>query len=408
MSPSELHPAPFAFSKSGLLPREEMLEVDSQKKRLMIGIPKESCPDEYRIPLTPQGVELLVNAGHMVLIQKDAALHANYSDFDYSEVGAQIVNTIEEVFQAEIILKIVAPKEEEINLFRADQLLISQIDSHSQSKELLRKLMDKKVCAIGYETLQDSLGHFPIIRIMSEIEGYVAIMVASEYLSVAHNGKGVLFGGITGISPTEIVILGAGTAGEFAARAALGLGATVKIFDNSYNNLREIEKNLGQRVFTSVLHPQAVSKALKSADVVLGCLHYSPYKGKPYTITEEQIGLMKKGSIAIDLSITLGGSFETSVCTSIKNPSYFAKGVLHYCVPNIASQVSRTSTIALSNIFAPMLLRLGDAGGFSQLIKEDMGICQGVYLYKGILTNRRLAQRFDLPYSNIELLMAAF
>ena len=202
--------------------------------------------------------------------------------------------------------------------------------------------------------------------------------------------------------------MGAGTAGEFAARAALGLGATVKIFDNSYNNLREIEKNLGQRVFTSVLHPQAVSKALKSADVVLGCLHYSPYKGKPYTITEEQIGLMKKGSIAIDLSITLGGSFETSVCTSIKNPSYFAKGVLHYCVPNIASQVSRTSTIALSNIFAPMLLKLGDAGGFSQLIKEDMGICQGVYLYKGILTNRRLAQRFDLPYSNIELLMAAF
>lgn len=408
MSPSELHPAPFAFSKSGLLPREEMLEVDSQKKRLMIGIPKERCPDEYRIPLTPQGVELLVNAGHMVLIQKDAALNANYTDFDYSEVGAQIVNTIEEVFQADIILKIIAPKEEEINLFRAEQLLISQIDSHAQSKELLRKLMDKKVYAIGYETLQDSLGHFPIIRIMSEIEGYVAIMVASEYLSVAHNGKGVLFGGITGISPTEIVILGAGTAGEFAARAALGLGATVKIFDNSYNNLREIEKNLGQRVFTSVLHPQAVSKALKSADVVLGCLHYSPYKGKPYTITEEQIGMMKKGSIAIDLSITLGGSFETSVCTSIKNPSYFAKGVLHYCVPNIASQVSRTSTIALSNIFAPMLLKLGDTGGFSQLIKEDMGICQGVYLYKGILTNRRLAQRFDLPYSNIELLMAAF
>ena len=408
MSQSELHRVPYAFSKSGLLPREEMLEVDSQKRRLVIGIPKEKCDDEYRIPLTPQGVELITQAGHAVFIQQGASINANYNDFDYSEAGAQIVKSIEDVYQADIILKVMAPSEEEINLFRPDQLLISQMDVHSQSKELLRKLMDKKVCAIGYEALQDGMGNFPILRVMSEIEGYVAIMVASEYLSVAHNGKGVLFGGITGISPTEIVILGAGTAGEFAARASLGLGATVKIFDNSYNNLREVERNLGQRVFTSVLHPQAVTKALKSADVVLGCLHYSPHKGKPYIITEEQISQMKRGSIVIDLSITLGGSFETSVCTSIKNPSYFAKGVLHYCVPNIASQVSRTSTIALSNIFAPMLLKLADSGGFSQLIKEDLGICQGVYLYKGILTNRRLAHRFDLPYSNIDLLMAAF
>ena len=407
MSPSELHSS-YGFSKSGLLPLEEMLEVDSKKKSITIGIPKESCADEYRIPLTPQGVELITKAGHTVLIQKGASINANYSDFDYTEVGAQMVKSAEEIFQADVILKVMAPSDQEIDLLRSDQLLISQMDVHSQSKERIRKLMDKKVNTLGYEAIQDDQGHYPVMRIMSEIEGTVAIMVASEYLSVAHNGKGVLLGGITGISPTEIVILGAGTAAEFAARASLGLGATVKIFDNSYNNLREIERNLGQRVFTSVLHPQAITKALKSADVVISCLHFSPQNGRQYLITEEQISQMKRGSIVIDLSITLGGSFETSQCTSIKNPSYFTKGVLHYCVPNIASQVSRTSSIALSNIFAPLLLKLADAGGFSQLIRDDLGVCHGVYLYKGILTSRMLAKRFDLPYSNIDLLMSAF
>jgi alanine dehydrogenase len=242
---------------------------------------------------------------------------------------------------------------------------------------------------------------------MSEIEGYASVMIASEFLSKAHNGKGVLLGGITGISPAEIVILGAGTAGEFAARAALGLGATVKVFDNSYRNLRELESNLGQRVFTSVLHPQTLTKALKSADAVLGSLRYLQ-TGRSFLVTENQVAQMKKGSIIIDLSMDQGGCFESSMCTDLEHPVFIKHGVIHYCVPNIASRVARTATIALSNIFAPIMLQISEAGGIHQLIKENYGISQGVYVYRGILTNNHIGKKFNIPSKDIGLLMAAF
>ena len=261
--------------------------------------------------------------------------------------------------------------------------------------------------AIAFELIKDDNGCFPVIRSMSEIEGAASIMVASEYLSKAHNGKGVLLGGITGISPSEVVILGAGTAGESAARAALGLGATVKVFDNSFKNLRDLEMNIGQRIFTSVLHPKALTKALKSADAVIGNLRYLQ-SGLSYMVTEDQVSQMKQGSILIDLSMGQGGCFESSMCTDFAHPVFIKHGVIHYCVPNVASHVARTATIALSNIFTPLVLQMADAGSINNIIKEDPGFSNGIYVYKGILTNHYIGETFSLPSKDIGLLMAAF
>ncbi len=395
------------MGQTSMMPKEEMLEIGRQRKSLSIGIPKESSRFESRIPLTPQGVELLVANGHSVLFESGAGEGANYLDTDFADSGAQIVKSKDEVFKAEIILKVSAITNDEIDLLQANQLVISLLNLNNQTRESIQKMQDKRIDAIAFELIKDDNGCYPVVRSMSEIEGAASVMIASEYLSKAHNGKGVLLGGITGISPSEFVILGAGTAGEFAARAALGLGATVKVFDSSYHNLRELEHNIGRRVFTSVLHPRALSKALLSADAVLGSLRFLQ-SGYSYMVTEDQVRQMKPGSIIIDLSMDQGGCFETSVCTNFEHPVFIKHKVIHYCVPNVASRVSRTASIALSDIFAPVLLRIGKHGGVSQFIKKDRGVSHGIYLYKGILTNSHVGNRFNIPYKDISLLMAAF
>lgn len=397
----------FPLYNTGLMPQEEMLEVKKTGKKLTIGIPKEKSKFENRLALTPQGIELLVENGHTILFESGAGEPANYFDNDFSECGATIVKNAKEVFQAEIVLKISPFTDEELDLLRSNQTIISLVQLHQQSKQLLKKMMSKKVNAIAFELIKDCNGFYPVTRSMSEIEGAASIMVASEYLSKAHNGKGVLLGGITGISPSEVVILGAGTAGESAARAALGLGATVKVFDNSFKNLKELELNIGQRVFTSVLHPKALTKALKSADAVIGNLRYLQ-SGLSYMVTEDQVSEMKAGSILIDLSMGQGGCFESSICTDFAHPVFIKHGVIHYCVPNVASHVARTATIALSNIFTPMLLKIAEAANINTLIKEDVGISNGIYVYKGILTNHYIGETFSLPSKDIGLLMAAF
>ncbi len=398
--------AKFPLYSTILLPKEEMLEVKKSGKKLTIGIPKEKSRFENRIALTPQGVELLVESGHTVFFESGAGKPANYSDNDFSECGAIIIADASEVFKAEIIIKISPFTEEEIDLLTSRQTIISLVQLHQQSRELIKKLMNKKVNALAFELIKDNNGCFPIIRSMSEIEGAAAIMIASEYLSKAHNGKGILLGGITGISPSEVVILGAGTAGESAARAALGLGATVKVFDNSFKSLIELEKSIGQRIFTSVLHPKALTKALKSADAVIGNLRYLQ-SGLSYMVTEDQIKQMKPGSILIDLSMGQGGCFESSICTDFAHPVFIKHGVIHYCVPNVASHVSRTATIALSNIFAQLMLKIADSGSIDNMIKEDSYFSNGIYIYRGILTNHFIGESFSLPSKDIGLLLAA-
>ncbi|NND94896.1 MAG: alanine dehydrogenase [Flavobacteriales bacterium] len=389
-----------------LMPQEEMLEVGRKKSSLYIGIPKETSYQETRVALTPQAVEMLVNNGHRVIIQRGAGNKANFTDHEYSEAGAGI-GGIKEVFEADIILKIAPPTDKEIELIQDGQTVMTALQLNLQLKETLVKLMKKRVTAIAWDFIQDEGGIFPIVRTMSEIAGNTSILIAAELLSNFEHGVGIMFGGIAGVKPSEVVILGAGTVGEFAARAALGLGASVKVFDSSISKLRRLQDDVGQRVYTSVVDPTVLSDCLRSADVVIGAIR-SKSGRTPVIVTEAMIRNMKKGSVIVDVSIDRGGCFETSRMTDHENPTYICDDVVHYCVPNIASRVPRTASRALSNIFAPVVLEMSDVGGCKNLVKYDQGFRNGVYLYQGVLTSELLGEAFDLPHKNIELLLAAF
>lgn len=387
------------------MPQEEMLEVGRKKGQLFIGIPKELSFQENRIALVPDAVALLVNNGHQIVIETNAGKAANFEDKDFSEAGAQIVYSPEEVYKADIILKVAPPSPAEIEMMQRKQTLISALQFAVQPANYVKQLIDKKVTAIAYDYIKDRDGIYPIIRAMSEIAGNTSILIAAEYLSNLSIGQGSMFGGITGVSPTDVVILGAGTVGEFATRAALGLGASVKIFDNSVYRLRRLQSDLGMRVFTSLLQPKVVSKALKTADVVIGAIR-APHGRTPCVVSEQMVMEMKYGAVLIDISIDQGGVFETSEITNHTHPVFRKHGVIHYCVPNIASRVSRTASYALSNIFAPILLSIGEEGGIDNMLRRDAGVRHGVYVYSGILTNRFLGETYHLPYKDIDLLMA--
>lgn len=389
----------------GLMPQEEMLEIGRKKGQLFIGIPKEISFQENRIALVPDAVALLVNNGHQIVIETNAGKAANFDDKDYSEAGAQIAYSPEEVYKADIILKVAPPSPTEIAMMQRKQTLISALQFAVQPANYVKQLIDKKVTAIAYDYIKDRDGIYPIIRAMSEIAGNTSILIAAEYLSNLNIGQGSMFGGITGVPPTDVVILGAGTVGEFATRAALGLGASVKIFDNSVYRLRRLQSDLGMRVFTSLLQPKVVAKALKTADVVIGAVR-APHGRTPCVVSEQMVSDMKYGAVLIDISIDQGGCFETSEITNHTHPVFRKHGVIHYCVPNIASRVSRTASYALSNIFAPILLSVGEEGGIENMLRRDSGVRHGVYVYNGILTNRFLGETYHLPYKDIDLLMA--
>ncbi len=399
-------PKEFPFVK-GLMPQEEMLEVRKQTQKLVIGIPKESNETESRMPLTPEAVELLVEQGHEIIIEEDAGKLTNYSNTDYSEKGAQIVKTKQEVFKCEIILTVSPLLKEEIDMLSDNQVVFSSLHLTPNGGQLIKNLMQKRTTAIAFEGIRDTDGAYPLVRAMSSIAGSTSILVAAEYLSNVNKGKGVMLGGVSGITPTEVVILGAGTAGEFAARAALGLGANVKLFDDSIKRLMEVQDILGQRLYTSIFHKQVLERVLKTADVVIGTVQPEENKGK-FMITEDQVKLMKKGSVIVDLSIDRGGCFETSEVRDHKDPAYVKHGVIHYCVPNITARVARTSSIAISNVFTPLLIEIADSGGIKQHLKDDDGLRNGIYIYNGILTNSYLGSLYNIPSRDINLLMAAF
>lgn len=387
-------------------PKEEMLEVERRRKQLAIGIPREENKGENRVCLTPQSVEVLVNNGHDVMIERGAGLASNYTDKEYSENGAQIVNAKSEIYQCDVVMQVSPFSNVEIDMLRGNQILFSSLQIKSQCSENIRKLMQKKVTAIALELVKDEHNFFPVVRSMAEIAGISSVMIAGEYLSKAHGGKGVMLGGITGITPTEVIVLGAGTAAEYATRSATGLGAMVKVFDDSIYRLRRLEDHLGHRVFTSIFHPHVLEKALASADVVIGALGYEK-NISGFIVTEDMVARMKPGSIIIDLSIDQGGCFETSMMTTHKDPVFKKFGVLHYCVPNVPSHVSRTASLALSNICSPLLLQIGNNGGVHQFIKYDAGLRHGTYIYRGILTNHRLGDSFGILAKDIDLLLAA-
>jgi len=407
MIPQDTSDSQFTFGRASLMPQEEMLEVGKIKKQLTIGIPKEIQKFESRVALTPEAVDQLVSSGHEVLIESGAGNAANYSDTDYSELGGFILDNRAAIYQADTILKIAPLSIEEIELLSERQVVISSLHLNSQTKQFVQHLMQKRVTAIAFENIKDEHNCHPVVRSMSTIAGNTSILIAAEYLSNFRGGKGVLLGGISGITPTEVIILGAGTAAESAVRAALGLGAQVKVFDSSVHRLNRLQNNIGQRIYTSVFHRQVMERSLRSADVLIGAM-YLIEQGPRYIVTEEMVKQMKKGSVIVDISIDQGGCIETSECKTQVDPVFTKHGIIHYCVPNLPSRVARTASIAISNVFAPLLQRMGESGGVKQFLKDDKGVRNGVYIFNGILTNNFIGKNFDIPSKDIDLLMAAF
>jgi alanine dehydrogenase len=387
-------------------PQESMLEVKSKKNKLYIGIPKEVSFQENRIPLTPLSVALLVNNGHDVLLESNAGQAANFSDNNYSEQGAQIVYDTRRVYEADIIIKIAPPTMEEIAMMKPGQLLISALQVSTLKAECLQALLAKKITAVCFENIEDEGGTLTVVRAMSEIVGATSILIAAEYLSTIFGGKGVMLGGITGVPPTEIVILGAGTVGEYAARTAISLGAEVKVFDPSIYKLRRLQNNIGSRIFTSVVQPIVLEKAVTTCDVAIGAMRADDGRS-PCLVSEATVSKMKPNSVIIDVSIDQGGCFETSEVTNHTHPVFRKYDVIHYCVPNIASRVARTATYALTNIFAPILLDIGEQGGLKNVIWKKSGIRNAVYIYQGHLTNKHMGERFGIPCKDLDLLVAA-
>ncbi len=394
-------------AKQALLqPQESMLAVGYKKQELLIGIPKESSFQENRVSLTPLSVGLLVANGHDVVIESGAGKAANFEDKSYSDEGAKIVYSPKEVWDANIIMKVAPPTLEEVNMMKAGQTLISALQHSNLTADYLKLMMDKKITAIAYEYLRDEGNTLIVVRSMSEIVGATSILIAAEYLSTVNNGKGLLLGGISGIPPTEVVIIGAGTVGEFAARTAIGLGAEVQVFDNSLYRLRRLQNNIGTRIFTSVIVPEVLKKALRKCDVAIGATRAENGRS-PMLINEEMVTNMKSGAVIIDVSIDQGGCFETSRITNHTKPVFMKHDIIHYCVPNIASRVARTATYALTNIFTPIILSIGEFGGVKNMLWQESGVRHGVYLYNGYLTNKHLSDRYKIPFKDLDLLVAA-
>ncbi len=385
---------------------EETLDVKPQGTELLIGIPKECSFSENRIALTPEAVGVMVANGHRVIVETKAGEGSSYSDNDYSEAGAKIAYDKKEVFECDVLVKSAPVSESECELLKPNQYIISPIHLAVMKKEILQKMMDKKITALSFENLKDDSGHNPIVRSMSEIAGSAVMLIAGQYLSNANNGKGVLVGGISGIPPTKVIIIGAGIVGEYAARTALAMGASVKIFDNSIYRLKRLQNNIGGRLWTSVIEPKILAKQLKTCDVAVGAL--SSTGGRtPIVVTEHMVSNMRPGTVIVDVSIDRGGCFETSEVTTHEKPVFKKYDVIHYCVPNIPSGFARTASQAISNVLMPLLLETADDGGIDNVIWYKINIRSGIYLFKGSLTNFHLSERFDLKFTDLNLLIAS-
>ncbi|MFM7645653.1 MAG: alanine dehydrogenase [Sphingomonadales bacterium] len=385
---------------------EETLDIPPKAERMLIGIPRETAFQENRIALTPDAVGVLVSNGHEVMIEHDAGEGSHFKDKDYSEAGARIVHDKATVYQCPILVKSAPVTEEDLSLLQFNQLIVSPIHLSVMKSSILMKMMEKKITAISFENLKDDSGSYPIVRSMSEIAGSAVMLIAGQYLSSANHGKGVLLGGISGIAPTKVIILGAGIVGEYATRAALAMGASVKIFDNNIYRLKRLQNNIGQRLWTSVMEPRLLAKQLKTCEVAVGAL--SSASGRtPMVVTDEMVSNMRPGAVIIDVSIDRGGCFETSEITSHEKPVFTKYGVIHYCVPNIPSGFARTASQAISNVLMPLLLQAGEEGGFEKLLWRRAHLRNGLYLFNGALTNYHLSQRFQLKYTNLNLLMTS-
>lgn len=394
------------FTEGQYQTQEEVLTVSRNKNSITIGIPKDSGKTEKRVALVPNSIRTLVGYGHRILVERGAGLASNYSDHDFSEAGAEILESRAELYKSQVIVKIAPPTSADIQLMQRDQVLIAPVQLPTMRDDYLPQIKAKRVCGLAMEYLRGVDGSFHIVRIMSEIAGMSAISTAAELLSNTGGGRGVLLGGITGVPPAKVVVLGAGVVGEFAVKTALGLGASVRIFDNDISKLMRLQSQVGRQLHTSVINPKYLAYQLMSADVVIGAIH-SKHGRSPVIVTEEMVSKMKAGSVIVDVSIDQGGCIETSRITTHEHPTYEEHGVIHYCVPNISSKVARTASAAVSNIITPLLLRAGTSGSIDNLLYQSEGVRHGCYTYKGCVTNEYMARRFGQKYTPIDLLMTS-
>jgi alanine dehydrogenase len=407
MNMSEGKPKISFSTTPGLLPKEEMLETAIRSSKMTVGIPREISANESRIGLIPEAVKLLVNNGHRILFEERAGEKAHFSDHEYAEAGAEIKQDRESVFGADVVIKIAPPIREEIDMLEKRKCVMSVLQLPTRTKDYIQHLMAKKINAIAFEHIQDKTGALPLVRSMSEIIGNATMLIAAEYLCHPQYGKGIMLGGFPGVAPVEVVIIGSGTVAEYASRVALGMGAFVKVFDNSMYKLRSLQNNVGTRLYTSIMHPHLIGKALETADVVIAAKH-SPTGVSPCFIPEDMVRKMKAGSVIIDVSIDQGGCFETSRPTNHQNPVYQVHGVTHYCVPNIASKVPQTASTSFSNFFAPLLIEIAESGGVDNALKVNRSFSRGAYIFNGVLTNQQISKLYDIPFQHLDLLLAAF
>jgi alanine dehydrogenase len=397
---------PQAKKQLGLYPLEQLAPAKKTFKSITIGIPKEHSVYEKRIVLRPEAVNMLTRCGHQIMIETGEGVSSNFSDKDYSEAGAQIVQSAESAFGSDIVLKVEPPTMAEIEYLHTGKTLISAIQMATLNPDLLKALLKKRTIAVAFELIKDRVGGIPVMRAMSEIAGSTVMLIAAEFLSSHNGGKGIILGGVTGVPPTKVVIVGAGTVAEYAARTALGLGAEIKIFDRNIYKLRRLKHAIGQEVFTCTLDEQQLGEAISRADVLIGAVRAE--KGRsPVVVSDEMVATMRPNSVVIDVSVDQGGCIETSEMTTLQSPTFKKYDVIHYCVPNIASRVALTSSTALSNIFAPYLVEIGESGGIDDMVFTNKWFMRGVYAYKGMISNEDIAKKFGLPYKDLSLLLAS-
>lgn len=398
---------PLDTEQLGIKTLEKHILRTTSEVSLKIGIPKENSIDEKRVSLTPGGVSVLRANGHEVFIEKGAGEEAKFSDRDYAEAGAEIALSVDDLFKkSELILKVAPLSSEEFELLEANHTIVSALHLGSQSQEYFEALNSKSVTGIGYEFIRGADKEFPIVRMMHEITGSIAVQIAAHYMESRSNGQGIMLGGISGVPPATVVILGAGITGEYAARTALGYGAQVFVMDNDLTALRRLENALDRRIITAVANQQYLSNALKFADVIIGAA-MAEGERSPCWVTEEMVAGMKAGSVIVDTVIDQGGCVATSRATTHSNPIFSVHDVTHYCVPNIPANVARTATYALNNVLVPYVLAIGDAGGVKECLWDNVALRNGTYAYKKHITKKSISEMFDIPYREIEMLIAS-
>ncbi len=369
---------------------------------MRIGIPKENLKEEKRVGIAPAGVDSLVRAGHSVFFERGAGEGSQFSDEDYSQVGATIVFSAEEVFKrSELIAKVQPLNEVEAELLQEDQILFTFLHLAVSKKSVLENLIKNNVTAIGYELIEDSRG-LPVLHAMSEIAGPLSIQVAERYLeSHSKGGRGILIGGMTGVAPAAVVILGAGVVGKTAARAALGRGAQVIVIDRDLNRLRVVDSLFPGKLTTVMANPYTVTRGVKFADVLIGAVLIKGEK-TPHLVTEAMVKEMKMGAVIVDVSIDQGGCIETSRITSLSDPVFTYKDVIHYCVPNMPALVARTASYGLNNAAIGYIQNIAEHGLANALL-GDPGLSKGVCTYRATCTNEAIANIFNIEYRKLRI-----